>query len=136
MTKKQLNMKSTEDRLKAKLDKMATIQETIAAKQEKLNELIAALLNLDPKLKDAHMAIQSELAELQDDAVEMESEIKELGLKAGETVKGEKLQAVYNQGRRSWDNQMLENWAILLPAIMEAKKAGAPYISLKEVKGE
>ena len=134
MTRKQLNMKSAEDRLKAKLDKMATIQETIATKQEELVRLVETLLKANPNVLVVRDSLHEELIQLQDDAVEMESEIKELGLKAGETVKGEKLQAIFNQGRRSWDNQMLENWAILLPAIMEAKKAGAPYISLKGVK--
>ena len=134
MTKKQLDMKSTEDRLKTKLDKMATIEENIHKREEELEQLIETLLDTAPTIKETRNFIRLELAGFQEDAVEMESEIKELGLKCGETVKGEKLQAVYSQGRRSWDSQLLESWAILFPAIMEAKRAGAPYISLKEVK--
>lgn len=134
MTKKQLDMKSTEDRLKDKLDKMAKIQEAIDEKQAEMKAMIEALFEQAPEIREQHNMLQLGLCDLQEDAIEVESEIKELGLKCGETIQGEKLQAVFNKGRRSWDGNLLESWAILLPAIMEAKKADNPYISLKEVK--
>jgi len=134
MTKKKLNMKSKEDRLKSKLDKLANIQEGLTSAEEEAQLLIESLLEQDPEAKEKYEKLQVTRTELQDEAVEVESEAKELAVEVGETVNGEKLQAVVNKGRLAWDNDLLVSWSILLPAIMEAKKQGAPYISIRKVK--
>ena len=98
MTKKKLNMKSKEDRLKSKLDKLANIQEGLTSAEEEAQLLIESLLEQDPEAKEKYEKLQVTRTELQDEAVEVESEAKELAVEVGETVNGEKLQAVWNSG--------------------------------------
>lgn len=137
MTTKQLKaqkkLKTVNERLVSKLDKMATIRDNQAKKEEQIEALVRNLLE-EHGLVGSFNILKSELEEIQEEAMDLEAEIKELGLQAGETISGDRYQAVFNKGRVGWDNATLLAWAELMPSIMNAKKQGKPYISLKEVK--
>lgn len=64
----------------------------------------------------------------------LEADIKSAVLQHGESIKGEKLQAVYAKGRETWDSKGLTGYAIVHPEILKLKKVGEPSVSLRVVK--
>jgi hypothetical protein len=54
-------------------------------------------------------------------------------IKAGQTVKGKFLQAVYVKGRVTWDTAKLDGLMILLPQLKDARKEGEPSITIRRI---
>lgn len=63
----------------------------------------------------------------------LEAEIKADVLAGGSTVKGKYMQAVYTKGRVSWYTGMLDGLMIAIPQLAQAKKEGAPSVSMRKV---
>lgn len=66
----------------------------------------------------------------------LEADIKTAVLQHGESIKADKLQAVYAKGRETWDSKGLTGYAIVHPEILTLKKTGEPSVSLRAVKEE
>ena len=69
--------------------------------------------------------------DLIDEIAMIESEIKEAVLAKGETVRTERIQAVWNKGKTTWDGGLLEGYAVAHPEILAAKKTGKPTVSFR-----
>ena len=54
-------------------------------------------------------------------------------LEAGETVKGEHLQAVYMKGRNKWDTAGLKGYAVSNPDVLKFFTPGNPSVSIRKV---
>ena len=65
---------------------------------------------------------------------EIEANVKEAVLAKGETVKGSQMAAVWNKGKTSWDEKLLEGYAVAHPEILAARKVGKPTVSFRTVK--
>lgn len=61
--------------------------------------------------------------------------IKEMTVQRGVTVNGSRMMAVYLPGRETWDGKKLEGLAMVIPAVLEAKKVGDPSVTIRAVKG-
>lgn len=68
---------------------------------------------------------------LVDEIATIETEIKEAVLTKGETVRTDRIQAIYNKGKTTWDGGLLEGYAVAHPEILAAKKTGKPTVSFK-----
>lgn len=52
----------------------------------------------------------------------------------GETVKGEHLQAVFSDGRVTWDTKEMDGYAAAHPEIKQFRNVGKPSVAIREVK--
>jgi len=116
------------------LGKLATLGEVLKSYQEELGKLIEqALLNcLD--LKEEYDEIYQSLEVLTKDKLELIEVINKAVLESGESIQGEKLQAVFSKGRTTWDAKSLSGYALAHPEINELKKVGKPSVSIREIK--
>jgi hypothetical protein len=90
-------------------------------------EILQALADLDAEKATA-------LEELSGGIASLEDEIKANVLANGATVKGAYLMAVYAKGRVSWDQKLLDGFALAHPEIAAARKVGDPSVSFRTVK--
>jgi hypothetical protein len=63
----------------------------------------------------------------------LEAEVKDAVLASGKSVKGEYLQAVWSKPRVSWDTKTLDGLMIAIPQLAQARKEGAPSVSIRKV---
>ena len=101
---------------------------------EKINEYGELKSGYEALLREfeaKHEALLSEIARL-------ESEIKSEVLEAGTTVEGNKMMAVWNSGKLTWDGKQLKKFAEKFPEIAVASKTGKPFVSFRriDVEGE
>ena len=61
----------------------------------------------------------------------LENEIKTDVLLYGESVSGGMYRATYTQGRVSWDNDGMTQYAKSHPDVLEFRKQGQPIVSLR-----
>lgn len=108
------------DSYQARIDAlMAPIQAQI---DSLLADVAADLEELQRQQAEAVAAIEASAARLQDEA-------ENLVKLAGQSVKGERLQAVYNAGRVTWDSKRLEGYAVAHPEVSAFRKVGEPFVT-------
>jgi hypothetical protein len=90
-------------------------------------EVQQALAELDAENRGQIEAVNANIAALGDT-------IRDAVIAHGATVKGANLQAVYTQGRASWDTKGLDVYAEVRPEILPFRKPGKPFVSFREVK--
>lgn len=116
------------------LDALSKLVEICESYQKELGGVIEqAFLNC-PDLKERYDELQLNLEVVTKKRCELIEVINKAVLESGESIKGEKLQAVFSKGRTSWDAKALEGYAIAQPDINELKKVGKPSVSIREVK--
>lgn len=71
---------------------------------------------------------------MRDSIAGVESFVKTKTIAYGQSVKGSRLHAVYTKGRVSWNDDKLAGFALAHPEILEARKEGAAFASVREVK--
>ena len=118
-----------------KLDRLADLRSSLDLIALKKQELIDQVLT--PEIKAALSDIEDEFApqvEAASSAIAaLEAEVKADVLAGGKTIKGQYLQAVFAKGRVSWDTSKLDGLMIVIPQLKEARKEGAPSVSLRKV---
>jgi hypothetical protein len=79
----------------------------------------------------------AEYEEIADAIKAAEEQVKAAVVQAGETIKGQRYQAVYGKGRVSWDGTRLEEYfrANDPDALGRMRKVGKPSVSIRAVKG-
>ena len=102
-----------------------------AQKSKLLDEAIPAevkmiIADIEAEFEGKQSAVNSQIADV-------ETMAKELVIQAGETVKGNLIQAVYSKPRVTWDSKILEGLAIAMPEIDRAKKVGSPSVSFRRL---
>ena len=121
----------------------------IAAKLEELADLRATAdatrIDYEKKRTEILKAVQTELDALdaeyqpllesaQTRADALETEIKDAVVHHGASVKGTRLYAMFFRGRVSWDREKLETYGKTHPEVMNFRKEGEPYVSLRATK--
>ena len=64
----------------------------------------------------------------------LEAEIKDAVVHRGASIKGSRIYAMFFRGRVSWDREKLENYGKAHPEVLDFRKEGEPYVSLRVVK--
>jgi hypothetical protein len=79
----------------------------------------------------------AEIEEIADAIRAAEEQVKAAVLKAGETIKGTRYQAIWSKPRVSWDDKRLEEYfrANDPDALERMRKVGKPSVSIRAVKG-
>jgi len=75
----------------------------------------------------AHLGLAREVARI-------EAQVKAAVLAHGASVRGARLQAVYRQGRATWDDHALQGFATMHPAILGLRSVGQPSVTLRTVR--
>ena len=120
-------------------EKLNRLHELRSEYAETMNKRIAEIDTiLTPEIKEMVDGINLKWEEatlnLTTAIAELEDEIKTDVLAAGESIKGERLMAVWNKGRVSWDGKLLDGMAKIIPQLETARKVGEPTVSIREVK--
>jgi len=83
-------------------------------------------VDIAEKIRDLEEERATEVSGLIKKKEALEQKIKDAVVMKGETINGERLKAVYVQGRTSWDNGALDGYAVAHPEILAMKKVGNP----------
>lgn len=98
------------EELISKMEKLAMVKEELQA------------------LKDS---FENDNRYLIDGIAKLEEEIKTEALKYKRSIVSPNVELVYNDGRVTWDSRFLSGYAINHPEILDAKKVGKPFVSIK-----
>jgi len=119
----------------AMLDSLADLRAAPDAIRLQKDALIDTILT--PEIRAQLAEIEAEFApklQAAQDAAEMlETAIKAEVIANGATVKGAHMMAVWNKGRVSWDGTKLDGMMSLIPQLKDARKEGAPSITIRKV---
>ncbi len=151
--------KTTQDELRKKLRYIAIGQlakitgppprEHITEKLERLTNLRAAAdltrMDFEAKRLEILKQVQAELDALdaeysllfesaEENLTALESEIKNDVLMHGESVQAGSYRAAYVQGRVSWDNDGMNQYAETHPDILQFRKQGQPTVMIRSVE--
>ena len=123
---------NTVEKLNRLYELKTVITETEERKQAEIDtiltpEILAQVEEIRKKWADTTESMTAEIAEL-------EAEIKADVLAGKETVKGNKLMAVWNKGRGSWDGKKLDGMRALIPQLDTARKVSDPTVTIREAK--
>ena len=91
-----------------------------------LKQVQAELDALDSEYKPVLERVEENIAAL-------ENEIKTDVLLHGESVSGGMYRATYTQGRVSWDNDGMTNYAASHPDVLQFRKQGQPIVALRVI---
>lgn len=103
-----------------------------AEKKKMLRELIPP--ELAEKIDDINFEYADKIAKFEDAIENIKSQIKKEVIECGHTVHGDTHMAVYVAGKNSWDDKFLMGLAVSLPEILSARKEGAPFVQMREIK--
>jgi len=87
-------------------------------------EIRQALADIDVEFAGKEEAASEGISDL-------ESVIKAETIGIGETVKGDKLYAVFNKPRITWDAKGLTGYAVAHPEVAAFRKTGTPSVSIR-----
>lgn len=121
-------------KVEEKLDQLAGFIQAHKGSVKEMEDIVDQALRTCPDLKRQYEELQTGLTFISEKEAELTSQIREVVIKAGGSVKGRFLQAVYNKGRTTWDTKALEGYAVAHPEIEKLKKIGEPSVSIREIK--
>ena len=117
------------------LDKLADCEDQLEVERLRHEEVMDNLI--PQELKDEATRLRQLYAVKTEGLVAavdgLKGGIQTIALALRHTVKGERRQAVYNNGRTSWDNRALTAYAKTHPEVADLKKQGDPYVSVRNV---
>lgn len=116
--------KVSENKVQEMLDELADVRE----KEQALLALYAQKVADDPELQQIQQFVDAQAKQ----ADKLIKQIKTAVLKHGETIKGNRLQAVWNKGRTGWDTQGLIGFAVAHPEMEQFRRVGSPTVSIRK----
>jgi hypothetical protein len=121
--------------LAAKVATLADLEAAMDLIKSEQHELIQSRIPQEVKLEIEEIKAEyaDRLATFQESYEHLKREVTAEVLALGETVRCGRKQAVYISGRVSWDSKKLERLAKQYPEILEARKQGEAYITLRNV---
>lgn len=75
---------------------------------------------------------QQAMDRLRSDISALEDLVRQNTLLYGQSVRSERMMAVWSGGRVSWDDQALSGYALAHPEIAKLRKVGAPSVSIRK----
>jgi len=127
-------MKMKESEIIKNLDALAKLRSEIKSCQQDINELEDQAFLTCPDLSIRRHQLLQGIKVLSEKNAELAKVVTEAVLDKSESVKGEKLQAIFSKGRTTWNTTKLAGFAIAHPEINELKKVGKSSVSIREVK--
>lgn len=123
--------------IQQKLDQLANFQAEKDVLQIEKQALIDEILTAEIKarLEEIEAEFAPRLEAVAQNIEALKEEIKQDVLQQGASVRGSFLQAVWNKGRVSWDNQKMEQYALYHPEVLAYRKQGQPFVSIVQVRG-
>lgn len=88
------------------------------------------------KIAEIREEFGPQLAEAEKRMKVLEEQVREAVVKAGHTIKGLRLQAVYLKPKAMWDNAKLEGYAASHPEILTLRTFGKPTVQIRENNGK
>lgn len=117
------------------LDQLAEIRSMLDVlrmqKQDAIDLVLTPEIRAELEAIDAEFSDKASAGELH--AAQIEAQIKAAVVEHGASVKSTHLHAVYSKPRVSWDSKKLDGMVALIPQIAEARKIGAPSVSIRVV---
>jgi hypothetical protein len=118
------------------LDRLSFAREHLADHQAELKDALDAAIPDDVRKRMAE--IEAELMPglnlIAATCSELEAEARGQVLSEARSIKGEKLEAVYCEGRVGWDTKGLDKAIKLIPALAEYRKTGDPYVTIRAIR--
>jgi hypothetical protein len=120
--------------LRAEADTVQLVyQERIDTLMAPVQAQIDALLATVQPQMDALQAERSQrLGTLTAESIELQVEIEREVKSAGQSIKGDRLHAIFNRGRETWDGKSLNGYAAAHPEILPFRKIGEPYVTFRD----
>jgi len=123
------------DNITPKLEELADLRATADATridyETKRSEILKAV-HTELDALDAEYQPLLETSQSRADA--LEAEIKDEVVHRGASVQGTRIYAMFFRGRVSWDREKLEDYGKAHPEVMNFRKEGEPYASLRVLK--
>jgi hypothetical protein len=120
------------------LEKLTEVEDLLAVTRLEYDELKDKALT--PKVRAELEAIEAEMRPRIDNGESLvrtlKLDIKEMVIRAGATVKGGRMQAVYMNGRKSIDTKGLEGYAVAHPEVRAFITDNKPSVSFRWMKEE
>jgi hypothetical protein len=120
----------------SKLDQLANFRaqkEVLALqKQELIDQVLTA--EIKARLNEIEAEFSDKVSAVEENIQLMEDDIKQAVLEQGASVHGTFLRAIWYQGRVTWDNKKMDEYAIYHPEVLSFRKQGKPYVSIGEAK--
>lgn len=125
---------NTEEKLNKLYELKTALAEMEKRKQAEIDtiltsEILAQVEEIRKKWADTTENMTAEI-------VELEANIKADVLAGKETVKGNKLMAVWNKGRVTWDGDKLDGIMALVPQLKVARIVADPTVTIRKMKGQ
>ena len=116
------------------LDQLAKLN---ADREELIEERERAIRTLMPEelrqqLDEVAEAFHQRVQGLDAERESLENAVRAQVLRGGETVKGAKLLAIFQEGKTSWDTKALDGYAAAHPEVAAFKKKGNPFVTIRE----
>ena len=117
------------------LDKLADVKAMIDAVRLHYQELRDNVLTPEQRqqLADIDAELESSIEPAQATAAALEAEVKAEVIKAGASVKGAHLHAVWAKPRVSWDTKALDGYAVAHPELLAFRKEGDASVSIRNI---
>lgn len=129
--------KEKEDDIKYMLDRYSDIlaqMDAIRLHYENIRDQLIPK-EIKDQLRDVDEEEKMSLEAAKSGAEKLAEEIRIAILQAGRTVPGSYHTAVYNHPKSTWISATLEELANKYPEILDAKKTGQPYASIRSASG-
>lgn len=118
--------------IRRKLDELARLKAKQTTMAEPHRAKIDAMMEpFREQIKAIEATIADKSAELSVEIAMLEDEIKAATIEYGESIKGTFLRAQYSRGRVSWNTKGLVGYGAAHPEVLQFRKQGKPYVSIR-----
>ena len=126
----------TEHEIVQKLDELAEVQAAQDAIRLAKKDRLAELLTAEQRQQFADIEAEAalRLADCSETEQQLVEIIKAATLETRQSVRGRRLQAIWQKGRISWDTQALDGFAVAYPDVNRFREEGQPSVSIRTVK--
>lgn len=139
MPKKESNsvppkMNSRAEMIIQDLESLADVRELLAGTTNEIHDVIEEAMLASPDLNGRRAELEEQRKMLTEKMAELTTDINSYVLLQEESIKSQRLQAVFSKGKTTWDTKKLEGYALAHPELLELKKTGKASVSIREVK--
>lgn len=82
-------------------------------------------------IDDINAECEQKTEAAKENIAEIEAKVKQLVLEGGATVRGQRLTAIYNEGRISYDAKSLDGFMLAHPELAAFRKQGEPSVTIR-----
>ena len=120
------------------LNELAELRASIQKASEEQSVLVQSVIpqHVKERISEINAEYAPRIADATARAAVLESQIRLNVMGVGQTVRGERLMAVYNHARVTWETKSLEAMAKFVPEILDYRLEGNPSVTIRERKGE